>query len=80
MRGRRLGLGHRLQREGDGDGEHSAIEHPRPHGEPFGRMLGFKRQGGSRGKQGNDQELVGGETQRAYGTACRQPDGSWRIQ
>ena len=23
---------------------------------------------------------VGGETQNAYGTACRQPDGSWKIQ
>jgi surface antigen len=23
---------------------------------------------------------VGGETQQAYGTACRQPDGTWRIQ
>ncbi len=23
---------------------------------------------------------VGGETQDAYGTACRQPDGSWQIQ
>lgn len=22
---------------------------------------------------------VGGETQEAYGTACRQPDGSWKI-
>jgi surface antigen len=22
---------------------------------------------------------VGGETQQAYGTACRQPDGSWKI-
>ncbi len=22
---------------------------------------------------------VGGETQTAYGTACRQPDGTWRI-
>jgi surface antigen len=22
---------------------------------------------------------VNGETQRAYGTACRQPDGSWKI-
>ncbi len=22
---------------------------------------------------------VGGETQEAYGTACRQPDGSWQI-
>ncbi len=23
---------------------------------------------------------VGGETQQAYGTACRQPDGQWKIQ
>jgi len=27
------------------------------------------------------QEItVGGESQKSYGTACRQPDGSWRIQ
>jgi surface antigen len=27
------------------------------------------------------QEItVGGEKQQAYGTACRQPDGSWQIQ
>ncbi len=24
--------------------------------------------------------VVGGQTERAYGTACRQPDGSWQIQ
>lgn len=24
--------------------------------------------------------IVGGEKQQAYGTACRQPDGSWEIQ
>ncbi len=24
--------------------------------------------------------IVGGEEQEAYGTACRQPDGSWQIQ
>jgi surface antigen len=24
--------------------------------------------------------IVGGEKQQAYGTACRQPDGSWQIQ
>lgn len=23
--------------------------------------------------------LIGGEEQQAYGTACRQPDGSWKI-
>lgn len=25
------------------------------------------------------QVVVGGQTQNAYGTACQQPDGSWRI-
>ena len=24
--------------------------------------------------------VVGGKTENAYGTACRQPDGSWKIQ
>jgi surface antigen len=24
--------------------------------------------------------VVGGEKQQAYGTACRQPDGSWKVQ
>jgi len=24
--------------------------------------------------------IVGGEKQQGYGTACRQPDGSWKIQ
>jgi surface antigen len=24
--------------------------------------------------------IVGGEAQKSYGTACRQPDGSWRVQ
>jgi surface antigen len=24
--------------------------------------------------------VVGGQTEQAYGTACRQPDGSWQIQ
>jgi len=23
--------------------------------------------------------VVGGQTQQAYGTACRQPDGSWKV-
>ena len=26
-----------------------------------------------------DSAKVGGETQQVYGTACRQPDGSWKI-
>ncbi|WP_018175741.1 RT0821/Lpp0805 family surface protein [Thioalkalivibrio sp. AKL8] len=24
--------------------------------------------------------VIGGQTEQVYGTACRQPDGSWRIQ
>jgi surface antigen len=24
--------------------------------------------------------VIGGERQKSYGTACRQPDGSWKIQ
>ena len=24
--------------------------------------------------------VIGGEKNQAYGTACRQPDGSWKIQ
>ncbi len=24
--------------------------------------------------------VIGGQQQQAYGTACRQPDGSWQIQ
>lgn len=24
--------------------------------------------------------VVGGETHQAYGTACRQPDGTWKVQ
>lgn len=27
----------------------------------------------------NDRVVVGGKTENAYGTACRQPDGSWEI-
>ena len=27
----------------------------------------------------NQTVTVGGKTEKAYGTACRQPDGSWRI-
>jgi surface antigen len=24
--------------------------------------------------------IIGGKTEKAYGTACRQPDGSWKVQ
>jgi len=26
------------------------------------------------------EAVIGGRSERAYGTACRQPDGSWQIQ
>lgn len=28
----------------------------------------------------NQKINVGGKTQQAYGTACRQPDGTWKVQ
>jgi surface antigen len=28
----------------------------------------------------NQTILIGGQQHQAYGTACRQPDGSWQIQ
>ena len=28
----------------------------------------------------NQEVVIGGVKQKAYGTACRQPDGSWEIQ
>jgi len=24
--------------------------------------------------------VIGGKNEKAYGTACRQPDGSWKVQ
>jgi surface antigen len=38
------------------------------------------QQGGSYCREYQQTIRVGGETQKAYGTACRQPDGSWKIQ
>ena len=31
-------------------------------------------------RQYNQTIVIGGEPQQAYGTACRQPDGTWQIQ
>ena len=28
----------------------------------------------------NQEIMIGGEPHKSYGTACRQPDGSWKIQ
>jgi len=40
---------------------------------------GTDTQTGQMCREFQTQIVVGGQTQQAYGTACRQPDGSWRI-
>lgn len=37
------------------------------------------RRGGQYCREYQQTVTVGGETRQAYGTACRQPDGSWKI-
>jgi surface antigen len=36
-------------------------------------------QGGTYCREFQNTIIVGGRSEQAYGTACRQPDGSWRI-
>jgi len=40
---------------------------------------GVDRQTGAYCREYQQNITVGGQTQSAYGTACQQPDGSWRI-
>lgn len=40
----------------------------------------YETQGGRYCREYNTTVVVGGRTERAYGTACRQPDGAWQIQ
>jgi surface antigen len=39
----------------------------------------FKNESGQYCREYNQKITVGGKTQNGYGTACRQPDGSWQI-
>lgn len=39
----------------------------------------YQRQDGIYCREYQQTVTIGGETERAYGTACRQPDGSWRV-
>ena len=39
----------------------------------------YQNTGGEYCREYQQTITVGGETQVAYGTACRQPDGTWRI-
>ena len=36
-------------------------------------------QGGGPCREYSLEAVIGGENERLYGTACRQPDGSWKI-
>jgi surface antigen len=40
----------------------------------------FQSAGGQYCREYQQTITVGGEKHQAYGTACRQPDGSWKIQ
>lgn len=39
----------------------------------------YQTAGGQQCREYQQTVTIGGETQEAYGTACREPDGSWRI-
>ncbi len=39
----------------------------------------YQDSGGQYCREYQQTITVGGETEQAYGTACRQPDGSWQI-
>jgi surface antigen len=36
--------------------------------------------GGSYCREFQSDVILGGKSEKAYGTACRQPDGSWKVQ
>ncbi|MBK1698731.1 RT0821/Lpp0805 family surface protein [Rhodovibrio salinarum] len=38
------------------------------------------QQNGSYCREFQQTVTIGGETEQAYGTACRQPDGTWKVQ
>ena len=42
-------------------------------------MKAYKRQDGMYCREYVQEVMIGGEKKKAYGKACRQPDGSWQI-
>ncbi len=50
-------------------GHHGTITPVRTYQEPTGRYC----------REYQQTVTVGGQTEQAYGTACRQPDGSWKV-
>ncbi len=39
----------------------------------------YQRDDGQYCREFQQTVTIGGKTEEAYGTACRQPDGSWKI-
>lgn len=52
------------------DSGHSGTVTPEP---------AYEREPGQHCREYQQTVIIGGEEQQAYGTACRQPDGSWKI-
>ena len=46
---------------------------------PSKRHTVFKNNNGRYCREFQQTVTIGGRTAEAYGTACRQPDGSWKI-
>ena len=44
------------------------------------RTRTYQNQSGQYCREFTQTIQVGGESQQGHGTACRQPDGSWKIQ
>jgi len=61
---------HRPSRWNNPDNGHSGTVTPSP---------AYTNTNGQYCREFQQTVIVGGEEERAYGTACRQPDGSWQI-
>ncbi len=62
------------------DGRQSTWHNPNTgHAGSFEPNRTYNRVDGTACREYTSNIKIGGNQQRAYGTACRQPDGSWRI-
>ena len=61
--------GHRTKWSNPDSGNHGSVTPVRTYQKPSGQYC----------REYQQTVSVGGRTERAYGTACRQPDGSWKI-
>jgi surface antigen len=65
-----LDTGQTIRWDNPNNGDHGAVQPLRS---------GTDTQTGAFCREFQSTVVVGGQQQQAYGTACRQPDGSWRI-